>query len=149
MTGAGALAWIGVGAVLAGLLVLQVRRRGPEGELRILAVGLAVAALVYVPLSLRGAGGRWILGEAAGVVAFGAVALVAVRLGSARLLGLGWAVHVIWDAGLHLWPVRPWVGPEYPFLCVGFDLLLAGYLLAGSGAAGRSAPGRPTAQGPD
>jgi hypothetical protein len=68
----------------------------------------------------------------------GTLARLGVR-GSSWWLALGWLGHVAWDVGLHL--DRPQaVAPEwYLLLCVGLDLIVAGFLI------GRIAPARGTA----
>jgi hypothetical protein len=122
--------------VLGGLFVLLARRLGWRAEARLLAAGLTVAALIYVGFALASAG-RWLAIETAGVAIFGALAWLGVRV-SSWWLALGWLGHVAWDVGLHL--DRPQaVAPEwYPLLCVGFDLIVAGFLV------GRAAPARGT-----
>jgi hypothetical protein len=42
----------------------------------------------------------------------------------------GWVAHVGWDAGLHLDRPQLVIPLWYPLLCVGFDLVVAGYLLS-------------------
>ena len=44
-------------------------------------------------------------------------------------LALGWTAHVVWDVALHLERAQPVVGAWYPLACIGFDLIVAGYLL--------------------
>lgn len=119
-----------VGAALAALLIAVVRRSAPKVERRLLAVGLAVAALVYVLFVLRSAaageelGGRWLAIELAGLALFG----VAAWRGRASWawVALGWAAHVAWDVLLH-GADTAFVPAGYPALCVGFDLAVAGY----------------------
>ena len=120
-----------VGAVLGGLFALLARRQGDTGELRLLALGLVVTALIYVGLALAATDGRWLVVEAAGLALFAGLAWLGVQ--SARWwLALGWAAHVGWDVGLHLDRAQPLVGAWYPLFCVGFDLIVAGFLLSGA-----------------
>jgi hypothetical protein len=121
------------GAVLGVLYVLVARRRGGFQESRLLAIGLVAAALIYLALALVRGEGRWLGLEAAGVALFTPIAWLGLRA-SAWWLVFGWVAHVGWDVGLHLERPQPVIGAWYPLLCVGFDLILAGYLL--------SAPGR-------
>jgi len=115
------------GAVLGGLFAGAARRLGGDGELRILALGLAVAALIYVGLALPSAAGRWLAVETAGVAIFGGIAWLGLR--RPGWLALGWTAHVVWDVALHLERMQPVVGAWYPLACIGFDLIVAGYLL--------------------
>jgi hypothetical protein len=115
------------GAVLGALFAAAARRLGGDGELRILALGLAVAALIYVGLALPSPAGRWLVVETAGVVIFGGIAWLGLR--RPGWLALGWTAHVVWDVALHLERTQPVVGAWYPLACIGFDLIVAGYLL--------------------
>ncbi|HET8623718.1 MAG TPA: DUF6010 family protein [Gemmatimonadales bacterium] len=123
------------GAVLGGLLCMVARRRRVPDEMRILAVGLAVAALIYVGFALAGADRRWLAIEAVGLAGFAGIAWLGLR-GSAWWLALGWAVHAGWDVGLHLDRAQSIVGAWYPLSCVGFDLVVAGFVLSAAAAVG-------------
>jgi len=129
-----------VAAVLAGALLavpflaLAARHSRPVMPI---GVGLVVAALVYVALAAVRADASTIWLELSGTAAFAAVAVAGVRW-SAWFLAAGWVAHVGWDLLLH--PVSyPGYAPGwYPALCVGFDMLVAGFALAcASGAGGR------------
>jgi hypothetical protein len=115
------------GAVLGALFAIAARRLGGDSELRVFALGLAVAALIYVGLALPGAAGRWLVVETAGVAIFGGIAWLGLR--RPGWLALGWTAHVVWDVALHLERAQPVVGAWYPLACIGFDLIVAGYLL--------------------
>jgi len=124
------------GAVLGALFVLVARRRKRQGEIRLLALGLVVAALIYIVLALAaGADPRWLTLEAAGLGVFGVLAWLGLRA-SLWWLALGWVAHVGWDIGLHLDQAQTFLPTWYPLLCVGFDLVVAGFLL-GPASAGR------------
>ncbi len=129
-----------IGAVLGGLVSLLARARGRRGEIRLLAAGLAVAALIYLGLALAEPDRRWLVLEAGGLGVFGAIAWLGLRT-SPWWLVLGWMVHAGWDVGLHLDRPQPLVGSWYPLLCVGFDLVVAGFLLRRTAA--RPAPPAP------
>ncbi len=92
--------WLSLGAILGALFIRFARSRSPNGQLRFFAVGLVVAAVIYVGFALAD-GVEWIALEAAGVVLFVLLAYAGLRH-SPLLLALGWTVHVGWDAGLHL-----------------------------------------------
>ena len=121
------------GVVLALALVFVARCRPPEGERRVYAVGLLAAAVVYVAFAAAGgASAAWLGLESLGVLGFGALAWLGVRRSSA-LLAAGWAAHVLWDVLLHLSGTQgaAYTPGWYPWLCVGFDLVIAAALLAG------------------
>jgi hypothetical protein len=129
------------GAVLGGLFVLVAHRRQRQGEIRLLALGLVVAALIYIVLALAaGAGRGWVALETTGVALFGVLAWLGLRT-SLWWLALGWAAHVGWDVGLHLDQAQTFVPAWYPLLCVGFDLVVSGLLLGQVSAQGLSRGG--------
>ena len=118
-----------LGAVLGGLFVLMARRQKRGGEIQLLALGLVVAALIYIVLALAaGADRRWLTLEAVGLGMCGVLAWLGLRA-SLWWLTLGWVAHVGWDVGLHLDRAQAFVPAWYPLLCVGFDLIVAGFLL--------------------
>ena len=129
------------GAVLGVLFVLLADSRTSLGETRLLALGLVVAALIYVAFALFGADGRWLALEVIGLALFAGVAWLGLHA-SLWWLALGWVAHVGWDVGLHLDRTQPLVGPWYPLACVGFDLVVAGFLLSVARTA-RSSRGPP------
>jgi len=116
--------WIVLGVVLAAaFLVFATSRRNGR---RVIAIGLLVAALIYVALAaIGGAGAAWLAIEAVGVIIFGLFAW----LGCTRAvwwLAFGWAAHVVWDVALHRTGAGAAFTPGwYPLLCIGFDLAVA------------------------
>jgi hypothetical protein len=110
------------GAALGALFVAITARRTPRGEAGLLAIGLVIAALIYVLVALFGAGRSGLLYEVVGLLLFGAIAWLGVRV-SHLWLALGWAAHVAWDVGLHVDRIQAIVPAWYPLLCVGFDLI--------------------------
>ncbi len=117
-----------LGAALGALFAAFARAR-KAAEARVLALGLVVAALVYVGLALAGTAREWLVIEMAGVALFGGLAWLGVRA-SRWWLATGWGAHVAWDVGLHLDRAQTVVGAWYPLLCVGFDLMVAGFVLS-------------------
>jgi hypothetical protein len=118
-----------LGAVLGGLFVLGARTGSRGGERRALALGLALAAVIYVGFALAAGGDRGdLILETIGVAIFGVLAWLGFRY-SLWWLAAGWLAHVAWDVGLHLDQNHGLVPAWYPLLCVGFDLVVVGYLL--------------------
>ncbi len=116
------------GALAALVLAALARLGGRRLESWVWPAGLVVAALVYVVAAARLGAGKALLVEAAGLAAFGTVALVGL-LFSPLVVALGWVVHAAWDVVLHSGSGRPGIVPGwYPALCVGFDLALGAYL---------------------
>lgn len=131
------LASIVSGAVLGALFVTLAAQRRRRGEAQLLAIGLVIAALIYVLLAIFGADRVWLAYEAGGLLLFGVLAWFGARV-SLAWLALGWTAHVAWDVGLHLDRPQAIVPAWYPLLCVGFDLVVAGFVL-GSTLSGRAA----------
>jgi hypothetical protein len=123
-----------LGAVFSLALAGLARTYPPGRERRVYAVGLVVAALIYVGFGVMGgAGARWLALETLGVLLFGATAWGGLR-GRPWLLAVGWAAHVAWDAPLHLSGAGSVYTPLwYPWLCLSFDLVMAGAALASGG----------------
>lgn len=121
---------VAIGVALASGFVAWMGRRAPEGELRAYAVGLVVAAAIYVGFAVRGLGEPvWLVVEGGGVVLFALVSRVALTRSSGRRvagwLAAGWLVHVAWDLALHGDGGPAFVPDWYPLLCAGFDPVVA------------------------
>jgi hypothetical protein len=76
------------------------------------------------------AGTGWLLLELLGVAIYGMIGWIGLR-GSLWWLAAAWALHPIWDIGLHYFgPGSTFVPPlRYPIPCLSFDLVVAGYLV--------------------
>lgn len=123
------LAQILLGAVLALGFILLVRQVARDRELLVYAIGLVVAALVYVLFAAVGGDGRDLLIELGGVAVFGFFA-AAGYWHSPMWVAVGWAGHVGWDVLLHPAGAGTYAPGWYVLLCIGFDLLVAGYIVA-------------------
>jgi len=124
------LIWILFGAILGALFVAvasKLRRLRSA-----VAAGLVVAAAIYVGFATVGdAGATWLAIESFGVLLYGAFAWLGLKR-SVGWLALGWALHVGWDVGLHqLLHGSVFTPSWYPPLCIGFDLAVAGLVVAG------------------
>ena len=122
---------LAVGLGLGALLVLYAWMGGRGRESLVFAMGLVVAAVIYIGFAFaHGAPLRSLLLESLGVVPFGLLAWLGLR-GSQLWLALGWAAHVAWDLGLNWGSGAPGFVPSwYPVVCTCFDLLVAGYIAA-------------------
>ena len=105
-------------------------RTSPHG-LDVLGSRLAmfIAAGLYIVFAVRaGEGTLWLVGELVGVAIFGGVALLGLR-GSLWWIVAAWALHPLWDVGLHyLGPGRSFAPETYTIACLSFDLLVAAYI---------------------
>jgi hypothetical protein len=113
-----------VGLFLGIVFILLVRLSGSYE--RSFAVGLVVTALIYVGLAVFGNSSAWILIELAGVAIFAVFAWLGLRK-TGWFLAAGWALHPLWDAGLHDYSTQ-FVPHWYIGGCIGFDLLVAIYI---------------------
>ena len=117
-----------LGAVSSLVLITLTRRLAPKLELRIYALSLFVAALIYVVFTARGATNAWLALEVAGLLVFTLLALLGLKV-SALLLAFAWALHAAWDVLLHKLLTAAFVPDWYPLTCLSFDLVLAIYLV--------------------
>jgi hypothetical protein len=121
-----------IGALACLAFILVARRAGFRRERAIYAAALACAALIYVGFAAAGgASMSWVVIALGGLALFSLIALLGVRV-SLWALALGWAAHAAWDVLLHKTSNVGFVPEWYPFVCIGFDLLLAAYLIARS-----------------
>jgi hypothetical protein len=105
---------------------------------RSLLVGsLFIAAAAYFGFAAwAGAAGVWILIELLQVLAFGAAALLGLR-GSPYWIAAGWALHPLWDIGVHyVGPGNSFTPMAYPILCGAFDLVVVAYVALAYGIVG-------------
>jgi hypothetical protein len=123
-----------VGGLLAGAYVVLARRSGAERLW--IGVGLLVAGALYPLMGLTAHPLGDMPVELFGVALFGAIAVLGALL-SAWLLALGWALHAFWDLLLPWVADTGYVPPWYAAACLGFDLVVAGAMVA---RAGRSRP---------
>lgn len=116
-----------IGTFLAtGFILLVKRSRSYTKEKLPLAIGLVIAALIYVGFAFNNDSLRWILIELAGVPIYAVFAWLGLKK-SGWFLAAGWALHPLWDAGLHDYATQ-FVPHWYIGGCIGFDLLVAGYI---------------------
>jgi hypothetical protein len=117
-----------VGAILAGVLVVALRRARFEGVLRFWARALFVAAAIYVGFVLVGnAQTQWLLIEVSGLVLFSALAALGLKYSPWVLAG-AWFAHIAWDTLLHSQNTA-FIPQWYPLLCIGFDLVVGAYIV--------------------
>ena len=118
------------GAVLALLALLLSKFTKDIVGRTALATGLFAAAGAYFGFAIVAPVPRiWVLIELLQVVAFSAMGLAGWK-GSAKWLALGWALHPLWDFGVHhLGPGRSFAPVTYVFACITFDWVVAAYIL--------------------
>jgi hypothetical protein len=120
------------GAVISVVAFLLSRFTRDVAGRGFLAIVLIVAAGAYFGFAVAAgpnAGPKWILLEFAQAVAFGILALLGLRA-SPYWLALGWALHPVWDIGLHyLGPGRAFAPLPYAIACITFDLVVALYIV--------------------
>jgi hypothetical protein len=96
----------------------------------LLATVLFAAAGAYLGFAFEeGVSRVWVLVELLQCIAFGALGLYGWRE-PAKWLAIGWALHPIWDFGLHyLGPGRSFAPLSYTIACISFDGVVAAYIL--------------------
>jgi hypothetical protein len=118
------------GAVLALLAFLLSKFVSDVAGRTLLATVLFAAAGAYFGFAFNPATPRiWILIELLQVVAFGTLGLYGWR-GSPYWLALGYALHPVWDFGLHyLGPGNTFAPLPYAIACISFDWVATAYIL--------------------
>jgi hypothetical protein len=118
------------GAVLSLIAWLLSRFAGDLAGRTLLATVLFAAAGAYFGFAVIGPASRiWLLIELLQVVGVGVLGLMGWK-GSAKWLALGWALHPLWDFGVHhLGPGRGFAPLAYVFACITFDWVVAAYIL--------------------
>ena len=121
--------WLIVGLAGGWAYLLYATYGGVRRERRVYAVGLVVAAGIYVVFAFVWGDLMWVAAEMVGVSLCGVFAWLALHH-AYYWLALGWGLHPVWDVALHLFGPGHDVAPEwYAVGCVSFDLLVAGYVL--------------------
>ena len=113
------------------VVALLIRRFTNAAVWRVfVVVSLFVAAGLYVVFALRaGQSTLWVVAEVVGVAIFGGMGLVGLLFGSIWWIVAGWALHPLWDVGLHfLGPGRSFAPETYTMACLSFDVLVAAYI---------------------
>ena len=118
------------GAVLSLLAFLLSRFVSDIAGRTALATGLFAAAGAYFGFAYNpGTPNVWILMELIQVVVFGTLGLYGWR-GSPYWLVLGYALHPVWDFGMHyIGPGRSFAPQTYTVLCISFDWVVAVYIV--------------------
>jgi hypothetical protein len=137
-------------------LVLRVLLEGAIGALLLVAIAFLLsrftreivgrAFLVILLFTAAGAyfgfvimanmGPIWLLIELVQIVVFGTMALIGLR-GSPYWLAIAWALHPVWDIGLHyIGPGNSFAPFTYAIACVSFDLVVAVYIAIAYGLIG-------------
>lgn len=116
------------GGMLATGLLFCIKRFNTRIKLRIAILALVIAAVVYVLFALLTRNQLFITIELVGLMFF----LLLVWMGyqySFWFIAMGWLLHVFWDLGLHPAQTAPYIPQWYTWLCVGFDIIIALYLV--------------------
>ena len=117
------------GAILSLLAFLLSRFTRDIVGRTLVATTLFAAAGAYLGFAFEeGLLRPWVLIEVLQCIAFGTLGLYGWR-GSAKWLAFGWALHPIWDFGLHyLGPGRSFTPMPYAIACISFDWVVAAYI---------------------
>ncbi len=116
--------------LLAAWLYIRIATKKSEHSNRWFAIGLVVAALVYLNLAVvTQAPTAAVLAESGGVILFGGLVWMASGRNTV-LLAIGWFLHPIWDVALHVFGSGGDYAPEwYVWACISFDILVGLHLI--------------------
>jgi hypothetical protein len=116
-----------IGIIFANAFILFAKRsKSYNGEKFSYALGLGIAAAIYVGFGLFSASSYWILIELVGLLIYLPFAILGVRF-SGWFLSVGWLLHTLWDLFLH-GSTLDFVPSWYPSVCLGFDIFVAVYI---------------------
>jgi hypothetical protein len=122
-----------IGAVLAVATDIATERAAPRHRTTALTAGLVAAAAIYPIARSRRPLGAPLARELAGLGATGAIGSLAARSTPSRarrLVATGWATHAVFDM-VHDRGADSRIPSWYPAMCAGYDLAIAGRLVAG------------------
>ena len=125
----GWLAALAAGVILGGVTLLIPSLLARDTAFGLLAILLGMIASVYLGYALADGRLRAFQVEYVGIMAFTALATIALARHSALLLALGYLAHGLWDLLHHGRGVdirMPW---WYVPLCLGYDTVVAIYVL--------------------
>ena len=117
-----------IGGILAVGLVAFWSRSHPKIMIKVWQQGLVIAAFIYVVFALYRQNYEWLKVEFLGLVLYGTLAWLGTKK-SVLFLGIGWSLHIFWDLLLHQGGHPGYVPSWYPGVCLGFDLIVGGYLI--------------------
>lgn len=118
------IAGIGIASIYAYL----VHRIIPDKAPAFWRTGLVVAALIYVAFAIIGSRPDALPLEILGLAIYSVFALLSKKY-TLHWLALGWGLHVLWDILLHSHEHTSYVPHWYPGVCLGFDIVIAVYIL--------------------
>ncbi len=122
-----ALTWV---VLIVGVVVTSVPPALGWADLPVVLLAAALAATVWGGTHGRFGDGSYFTVQVVGMVAFGAVALLAMTVGptaSRYLVAAGWLAHGVWDF-VHLWRDRV-VARSYAEWCGVVDVVVAAQLV--------------------
>jgi hypothetical protein len=125
----GWLAALVVGVIFAGVTLLIPSLLSRDTAFGLLAILLGMIASVYLGYALADGRLRAFQVEYVGIVAFTALATIALARDSALLLALGYLGHGLWDLVHHRRGVEVRIPWWYVPLCLSYDTVLAIYVL--------------------
>ena len=116
------------GALIAIASLWLVKGKNKRRETIGWGYGLVIAALVYLLFSIANRDWHWVFIEMAGVILYFLFFWIATK-SNLYFIAIGWILHVLWDVILHIY-LDPGYAPSwYPVFCIGFDIVIAGYLI--------------------
>lgn len=103
-------------------------RRTPERAIATFAIGLVLAAVIYIGFALFWGDLPWLGIEVAGLLFYSFLAYLGFKKDTVWLV-IGWFLHVGWDLALHmLGPGEHIVPAWYAITCLSFDVVIALYI---------------------
>jgi hypothetical protein len=118
------LFYIALGVVGAAVLLFYIRKLNPKNKRAVFTSGLFLASAIYLVFALTTQDIFWITVESVGLLLFLLFVWMAYHY-SMWFVVFGWALHIVWDVGVHPYDTAPYVPYWYAWVCVGFDAVIA------------------------
>ena len=116
-----------IGIICAILLLFYIRQYSTNKKYHFLGFALFVASGLYLVFAVVTMNKILITVELFGLMLFLLFIWMAYRY-SFWFIALGWALHIVWDIGVHPQETAPYIPFWYAWVCVGFDIVISIYM---------------------
>lgn len=118
-----------IGGVAAIICIGFIQFLFPNKVMSVWRTGIVIAAIIYVGFVIQKGAWDFLYMELIGVGIYSILAWLSLKYNN-YWLALAWALHIGWDMLLHDSVSTSYVPVWYPVSCIGFDIIIACYVLA-------------------
>lgn len=117
-----------IGGVAAIICIGFIQFLFPNKVMSVWRTGIVIAAIIYVGFVIQKGAWDFLYMELIGVGIYSILAWLSLKYNN-YWLALAWALHIAWDMLLHDAVSTSYVPVWYPVSCIGFDIMIACYVL--------------------